>query len=591
VAAISEEKVIGYGARAGMRITVAGTSFLLPGNTAWKVLSEAYELRFGDPAEWSSLLFRSPEASTSKELLAVVIFLQDVIPRDEVSALQRARDEGFERIDPMLAPVLAAIDHAVSVRGNHPLLVVWSNARRSAVTAFTRGPTIWGRIAMRWELLLRERQASFPALLQLPLDQAFSNTGRQNCFDARNYYAARCRLSQRGLSVLAANILELANRWMNPAKKVLALDCDNTLWGGVIGEDGLEGLQLGQDGVGAAYADFQRAVQELARSGVLLALVSKNEEADVWRVFEKHSGMVLRRSDVAVARINWEEKSANLASIAEELGLGLDSFVFWDDNPLERERVRQEVSDVVVADAPKEIWSWPEWLDASPLFARFEVTEEDRQRTEMYRSRARFQSEQKHSQDEIGFLKSIELRVNAVAIAEDTISRAAQLSMKTNQFNLRTQRYDPPGLRQMMAEKPAPVAFLAHLRDRFGDHGNTGLVIARALEGVTSSKAAFLDTFLLSCRVLGRHVEAWMLHECARRLAESGTEILIAEFIPSERNAVAAGFLAEHGFSGSESWDSEMQSMLRPVTEKMTGQIFTARIPQISIPYLDLFSL
>jgi FkbH-like protein len=572
-----------------MRITVAGTSFLLPGNAAWKALSDAYELRFGDPAEWSSLLFRSPEAAALKELLSVVIFLQDVIPRDEVAALQRAGDEGADQIDRMLTPVFAAIGHALPVRGNHPLLIAWSDARRSAAIACARQPTTWDRIARRWESLLRERQQTFPALLQLPLDRVFGEAGRENCFDARNYYAARCRLSQRGLAVLAEGIRELANRWMNPAKKVLALDCDNTLWGGVVGEDGLDGLQLGQDGVGAAYADFQRVVAELARSGVLLALVSKNEEADVWRVFENHSGMILARSHIAAARINWEEKSANLASIAEELGVGLDSFVFWDDNPLERERIRQELPNVVVAETPKEVWSWPGWLEASPLFAGFEVTEEDRRRTGMYAARARFQRERERSQDEREFLTSIELRAMAVPIAEDTISRAAQLSMKTNQFNLRTQRYDPAALRQIMADKPAPVAFLAHLRDRFGDHGNTGLVIARAADGVDS--VGFLDTFLLSCRVLGRHIEAWMLGECVRRLAENGTKILVAEFIPSERNGVAAGFLAGHGFVGAEGWDSEMQKDLRPVTENRTGRIFAARIPQISIPYLDLFGV
>lgn len=574
-----------------MRITVAGTSFLLPGNVAWKELGEEYELSFGKAAEWSALLFRSPKAVSPPELLVLTVFLQDVVPEEQVRSLQRAGIPSVEQIDELFAPVLAAIDHSLSMRERHPLLVAWSNARQSAAARYARQPTLWDRIAARWESLLRERQLQFPALLQAPLDRVFADAGRENCFDPRNFYAAHCRLSQRGLSLLAAHIHELATRWTNPAKKVLALDCDNTLWGGVVGEDGLAGLQLGQDGVGAAYADFQRVVLELAHSGVLLVLLSKNDESDVWRVFEQHPGMILTHSDIAAARINWADKSANLAAIAGELGLGLDSFVFWDDNPVERESLRRQLLGVAVPDLPKEVWCWPGWLESSPLFASFEVTEEDRRRTGMYGARARFRAESGQSGDETSFLKSIALRPTAVPIADGTISRAAQLTMKTNQFSLRTQRYDEPALRHLMAELPAPVAFLTHLQDRFGDHGNTGLVIARPLgKPAAFSKVAFLDTFLLSCRVLGRHLESWMLHECARQLLRNGTEILVAEFIPSERNEVAAGFLADHGFIAEEHWNPEMRDIVAPLAKEFVGRVFAATLSQIAIPHLDLFS-
>src|SRR6185312_4542024 len=165
---------------------------------------------------------------------------------------------------------------------------------------------------------------------------------------SRNYYSARCRMSQRGLAELARQAATLLARITNPAKKVLALDCDNTLSGGVIGEDGLAGIQLGQDGLGAAYVDFQRQIRSLSERGILIVLLSKNNQEDVSKVFDEHPAMDLRREDIAAARINWKNKSENLAAIARELSLGADSFVFLDDNALERESIRTQMPDVCV---------------------------------------------------------------------------------------------------------------------------------------------------------------------------------------------------------------------------------------------------
>jgi FkbH-like protein len=165
----------------------------------------------------------------------------------------------------------------------------------------------------------------------------FAKQGRDRCFDNRNYYAAHCRLSMTGLGSLAGALAEVFQRLSAPARKVLVLDCDNTLWGGVVGEDGVGGLTLGQDGTGSAYVDFQRAIRRLAGRGTVLALASKNEEADVWSVFDSHPAMALKREDIAAWRINWGDKADNIAALAEELGIGLDSIAFWDDNPIERE--------------------------------------------------------------------------------------------------------------------------------------------------------------------------------------------------------------------------------------------------------------
>ena len=553
------------------RLTVAGTSFLLPGNAAWQTLGRDYDVTFGDFAEWSSLLL-SP-AHDTQDVLVLVVFLQDVIRADS-HALNSS-------VDDLLDPLMMAIKTFFS-RSSARLIVAWSDASRSGVVESARHVSAWRVISSRFDELLREQQAESKNLFVLPLDKFFAETGREICFDARNYYAAHCRLSQRGLQVVTTQIAELTVRFFVAAKKVLVLDCDNTLWGGVLGEDGLSGIRLGQDGAGAAYADFQRAARQLSQSGVLLVLASKNEESLVWQAFD-HPGMVLRRSDITASRINWRDKSENLVELADELGLALDSFVFWDDNPLERESVRQRLPDVTVPDIPREVWHWPGWLASSNLFQSFETTSEDLRRGEMYRSRAQFRSESTQFASETDFLKGIQLRPEALPIGEALVSRAAQLAMKTNQFNLRTQRYDEAAVRRLEAEE-GTISFLVHLEDKFGDHGNVGMAIARRTR---NPKIAFLDTFLLSCRVLGRHLEAWMLDQLIQKLRMQGVETLFAEFIPTDRNQMAAACLSEHGFLPQATCAVEVQEMRAQANE---GNLFSLNLADAEIPHMDIYA-
>lgn len=571
--------------RVARRITVAGTSFLLPGNAAWDRLKADCEVIFADVSEWSGLLFRHEPQPEQGDTLLLTVFLQDVISPDRVAALEAKPHTSTEQLDEQLEPLWLGIDHALASRPRGSLLVAWCNVHQPVAIRCARRLPVWDLIAARWEEQLRQRQARFPSLLQLPLNRFFASEGLDLCLDPRNYYAARCRLSRRGLEVLTGRVKEIVDRLAVPAKKVLALDCDNTLWGGTIGEDGLAGIQLGQDGVGAVYCDFQRAARRLAQSGVLLALVSKNNESDVWNVFAQHPSMVLGSSDITAARISWQDKSDALLAIAEELGLAMDSFVFWDDNPLERESVRRRLPDVAVPEIPSEVWQWPGWLEASPLFASFEATEEDGRRAAMYHSRGAFQSAGRLFDSEIDFLKSIALRPSVVFISEGTISRASQLTAKTNQFNLRTRRHDPAAIRRINAD-PASTAFLVHLEDKFGDHGNVGLVIAHFRH---DPRVAFLDTFLLSCRILGRHIEAWMLQECVTQLQQKGAQILLAEFIPTERNAVASAFLPEHGLVDLAQCSLELRQAVEPYIRECTGQVFAARLAEIAIPHLDIY--
>jgi len=554
-------------------IRLTSTSFLMPGNSAWRSLGEAHQLDFGAFGDWPQVL-ADPAQET---VVAWVVFLDDVL------SVEASDDASF---DALLATLLAPLDARLARGSQRPVLVAWTSAAGGSVIEAARTPSASRALAARFEAALYERARQAPALHVLPLDQVFAKAGRDRCFDNRNYYAAHCRLSMTGLGALAAALGEILHRLSAPARKVLVLDCDNTLWGGVVGEDGVGGLTLGQDGTGAAYVDFQRAVKRLAQRGTVLAIASKNEEADVWSVFDTHPAMVLKRQDMAAWRINWSDKSHNIAVLAEELGIGLDSIAFWDDNPIERETVRAALPQVLVLDCPQQVIDWPKALLECSAFARFEVTAEDRRKTALYKARAEFVTELSERSDRVSFLRSIELRPQALPIEPASLARAAQLCAKTNQFNLRAARHSPADLTEI-ARTDGAVALLARLSDRFGDHGIVGLAIARP---TADPDVAFLDTFLLSCRVLGRHLEAWLLDACVRPLREGGVRYLAGEFIPRERNAMAAGFLAEHGFAPLESLAARDQ--VRAAIDGLAagGKLYTADLKSLAIPHLEIYA-
>ncbi len=568
------------GDRRPLRLTSTGN--LLPGHPAWAILGRARSLDFGRYGDWASVLFDPGEA----RFVVWALFLADVIPLEDLEDTAEADDGAIDRL---LHPVIAALDARLSHQPGSGLVVAWSAPVAATAIEVARRRSAWNRVASRLESLLYDRIERFSALYVLPLDPFFARPGTDLCFDPRNHYAARCRLSAVGLRTVATRIAELLERIDRPARKLLILDCDNTLWGGTVGEDGLDGLRLGEDGIGEAYRDFQAATRALTGRGVVLALASKNEEGDVWRVFDSHPGMVLRRTDIAAHRIDWNEKPANIRAIADELGLGLDSVVFWDDNPLERERVRRDLPQVCTPEVPREVEAWPAMLNALVAFARFETTREDRHKAEQYEARRHFRMESRAHADETEFLRSIELDPRVVAVDAGTIARAAQLCAKTNQFNLRTVRHRRSDL-EALASARRNLAFLVHLSDRFGDHGNVVLVICRT---TSHPQVAFLDTFLVSCRVLGRHLEAWALQACVSALRASGFRWLVGEFRPTGRNRVAEPFLREHGFSRAEGGDHDallVSAGLKGTTDREpSGEHYLADLNAIVIPHLDVF--
>jgi FkbH-like protein len=330
---------------------------------------------------------------------------------------------------------------------------------------------------------------------------------------------------------------------------VVVVDLDNTLWGGIVGEDGPQGIVLGETGLGAAFVAFQEALLSLRAQGVLLAVASKNNEADVFEVFDSHPAMRLRREHWAASRIGWQSKSTSLKELAEELSLGLDSFVFVDDSATECAEVRRLLPQVTVVELPPDPARYVEVLRSEPALDRMRLTAEDLMRAVAYdaeKARARAQLSAADLSDPGALrahLKSLELKVAARRLRTCDVPRAAQLTQKTNQFNLTTIRRTEAEV-ELLRRDPEWSLYVLEVVDRFGDYGQTGLIFARRADAHTWH----LDTVLVSCRVLGRGVESAFLWQVIEDLTGRGVRTLTARVVPTAKNGPAMDFLPRHGF-------------------------------------------
>jgi FkbH-like protein len=357
------------------------------------------------------------------------------------------------------------------------------------------------------------------------------------------WYAGRIRYSAHMFDLLATTVRQLISACTQACRKVLILDLDNTLWGGIVGELGPNGVALGEDGSGRAYRDFQRSLKALQRTGVLLAVASKNNQADVDEILDQNPAMILRREDFAAIIANWEPKAENIVKIAETLNLGTDSFVFIDDNPVERDLVRKFLPEVAVPDFPDRVENLPGWFlrEVIPAwFGKYTITAEDEAKTEQYRANAARQT-LANSFDLDGYLRELNIECNIHVDAAGHVVRAAQMTQKTNQFNLTTRRYDVTDLTRFVESTDHAVLMLDY-RDRFGDEGSVGLAIVDLMEGR-------IDTFLASCRVIGRKVEQRLLDKAVELCRARGLQKVIGEYIPSRKNNMVASFYEDHGFT------------------------------------------
>jgi FkbH-like protein len=397
---------------------------------------------------------------------------------------------------------------------------------------------------------LRELARNSAHVVVVDVEALMESAGAERWFDSRLWYLGRIPLSAHAHGLLASEYANfIAARW-GDVRKCIVLDLDNTLWGGIIGEDGMTGIQLGHEGIGLAFVDFQRELLNLRQKGILLAICSKNNPEDAYEVIRKHPAMVLREEHFAAAQINWDDKAENIREIARRLNIGVDSLVFIDDSPVERKRVRDAVPEVAVPEWPQDPCDFKQALGrvAAEYFLKFDISEEDRRRGEMYHAQAERERLAENSGDLKDFFRSLQMKITIAMVDHETLPRVSELTRKTNQFNLTARRYTESELAAISADPGCRVYWLK-LEDRFGPNGIVGVLILRR----QSAERWHIDTFLLSCRVIGRTVEEALLGYAVRDLQRLGATCITGEYIPIAKNGMVANLYGKLDFTRTDS--------------------------------------
>ena len=455
-----------------------------------------------------------------------------------------------------------AVDEAVA-RKVEDLTVLWRRARERfgatviQQTILNTAPALFGNyeglvsaapfVAVdRLNAALRQA-ARREGVLLLDLDWHAARHDRRRWLDPVRWHQAKHLVSPVLGPVYGDLLARVAAASVGLSRKCLVLDLDNTLWGGVIGDDGLDGIVLGQgSAAGEAFLAFQHYCRLLGTRGIILAVCSKNDEKNAVEAFEKHPEMALRRGDIAAFVANWNDKAANIRDIAETLEIGLDSLVFVDDNPAERAIVRQELPMVAVPELPDDVAGYAGRVADAGYFEAAAFTADDAKRREQYALNAERRASLDTATDMAGFLRGLEMTMQVQPISRVDLARVTQLTNKTNQFNLTTRRYTEADIERFMAD-PAVVTLQLRLADRFGDNGLISVLVARP-DADWPEDALLIDTWLMSCRVLGRQVEEATLDCLVRAARASGARTLIGSYRPTAKNAMVAEHYAKLDF-------------------------------------------
>lgn len=372
--------------------------------------------------------------------------------------------------------------------------------------------------------------------------------GRDRMFDASVYVSTEMVLSIDALPYVAASVMDVVCALEGKIHKCLILDLDNTLWGGVVGDDGWEGVQLGHGlGIGKAFTEFQQWVKKLRERGIIIAVCSKNDEDKAKEPFEKNPEMVLRLDDIAVFIANWENKADNIRTIQQVLNIGFDSMVFIDDNPFERNMVRENVPGICVPEMPEDQGEWLEYLYSLDLFETAAYSSADKDRTKQYQVEAQRVSLSKTFINEADFLKSLNMVSIVSGFTKFNIPRVAQLSQRSNQFNLRTVRYTDADI-EALANDPNVIDLSFTLEDKFGDNGLIAVVIMKPHD----KEMLFVDTWFMSCRVLKRGMENFTLNAMVEVAKAKGYKKIIGEYLPTIKNKMVEQHYISLGFKAIE---------------------------------------
>ena len=372
--------------------------------------------------------------------------------------------------------------------------------------------------------------------------------GRDMMFAPNVYVSTEMVLSIDALPYVASRVMDIICAIKGQFKKCLILDLDNTVWGGVIGDDGLEGIQLGHGlGIGKAFTEFQMWVKKLKQRGVIICVASKNNEETAKEPFEKHPDMVLKLEDIAVFQANWETKVDNIRTIQRILNIGFDSMVFLDDNPFERNIVRENIPGITVPELPQDPGEYLEYLYSLNLFETASYSQADKDRTKQYQVEAQRVSLQKTFSNEADFLKSLDMTSVVSGFNKFNTPRVAQLSQRSNQFNLRTVRYTEADI-EALGQNPDVIDLSFTLEDKFGDNGLIAVIIMKKQDEET----LFIDTWFMSCRVLKRGMEDFTLNAMVEAAREKGYKRIVGEYLPTPKNKMVENHYPSLGFQKLE---------------------------------------
>ncbi len=410
-------------------------------------------------------------------------------------------------------------------------------------------------------------------IIVIDSDQALADIPASRHRDPKLWFYGRVAYSAEANRAIASAFAQACALFSRGPAKVIALDLDNTLWGGTYGEDGIERLACGEDYPGNAFQALQQECLRLKQQGFLLAVLSKNNP-DAITVFERHPGMLLKPSDFAAIAINWEPKPQNIRRIASELNLGLDSFIFLDDSPHEREAMRRLAPEVIVAEVPADPARRPFWLRQLTCTWPIQLTDEDERRTEMYVAERQSRDFRNSAASVEDYLRGLQQRLTVSPVGPDTVTRVAQLHQRTNQFNLTTRRLSEADVAVYVDHPEKGLAIVGRVADKFGDHG-----IAIAATVSIEGSHAEIGTFLMSCRVFGREIERAFLATLLLALAKRGLVRVTAQFVPTRKNSMARDFYRDNGFSfigddgSASSWAFDLGTQPLPQSQFVATEL------------------
>lgn len=424
-----------------------------------------------------------------------------------------------------------------------------------------------------YNAFLKELSCNYSNLKWIDISRFFHRYARSEWIDWKYYFISQMALNPRLSHAFKEWFDVQVDGILLKRKKCLVLDLDNTLWGGVLGEDGISGIQIGGDYPGKAFLYFQKALLELSKTGVILTVCSKNNENDVLEVWEKNPYLILREKDFSAWKIDWNNKADNIQALAEDLNIGLDSMVFVDDNPSERELVKQHLPMVEVPDFPDKPYLLPLFfMDlVEKYFATYHLTSEDKCKTEQYKANFKRDRVKRAFTNLDDFILNLDIEIEIYPVNDFNISRISQMTQKTNQFNLTTRRYSETDIKKMTSQ--GAYVFCMNVKDRFGDNGIVGCIILDC-----KNDGIDIDSFLLSCRVLGKGIEFAFIKTVLNWLYHQGYIVFRAQYIPTLKNVQVSDFYDKLGFVCNK-----QESGTKYYEKRMTEDLEIAKLYNIKI--------